>query len=298
MQILTHSIFERASNIDGLIVSIVNKRGLPYSKNGIYRFSSESIGRNLSTFIARELDFSQLPDRSARGESLLEYRKSGGQNITPRHGRKTFAAYILESRSSLLEAVKDHFKHISTATTETAYFPQSARLREDIESVVVSETIAFFVDVLEGKKLVGRMGPAIQRYFGEESFASVEDVVELEKRVSTIVLAHDLRIYFFEYGKCFIKADPLHSRCRELEGGVGWDKTVPAFSVCCPSLCAGCKVFAADSTNLPFWKRRLAQCTEALERAKRDGHEREYRVHLARAQQAEKIIDLIGKKRG
>lgn len=280
--------------LDGLIVALTNPRAFPHDGQFVERINTKTLHKTFKHFLLHEVDFSQLPDRGARGESLIEYRKSKGLCITARHGRKTFAAYILESRSSLLSAVKDHFKHLSVGTTEGAYFPQSTRMRGDINSVVTSDSVAVFMEAAKGKKFVGRMAEAIERYFSDEYFTRAKDDVELYNRIEAVVIEHDLRIFFNDYGKCLIRADPLNSRCREADGSAHILMRTPSFSVRSPSMCAGCRVFTADRSNLPFWQERHAHYTLVAAQANKDGREHEFRVHLARAQQALQLIKYLG----
>lgn len=276
-----------------LLVTFSIPHGIPGTAEGIGRITTPGLAKSFQIFIFSEVDLSGLPDESVRGESLVEYRRRNGLNITPRYGRKTFAAFMLESRASLLSAVKDHFKHMTVATTENAYFPQDARMREDVDSVLISDTIGFFVEAVKGKQLVGRMAPILEKYFGSDEFRNVEDAAELDRLVGHVVITHDLRIFFADHGKCLITADPLNSRCREAAGTANWNNLTPDFSVRTPGMCAGCRVFAADRSNLPFWERRLERYTNAYVLAKSNGREHEYRVHLARAEQAAQVIKMF-----
>jgi regulator of extracellular matrix RemA (YlzA/DUF370 family) len=294
--ILLERLFEpwrKLGGVSDLLVTFSIPHGLPFTTESIGRVTTSGLARSFGCFVFSEVDLSALPDESVRGESLVEYRRRRGMNISPRYGRKTFAAFMLESRASLLSAVKDHFKHMTIATTEDAYFPQDARMRSDVDSVLISDTISFFVEAVKGKKLVGRMAPILEKYFGTDEFQNVEDAAELDRRVSHVVITHDLRIFFADHGKCLITADPLNSRCREAAGTANWNNLRPDFTVRTPGMCAGCRVFAADRSNLAFWERRLERYTNAYILAKGNGREHEYRVHLARADQAAQVIKMF-----
>lgn len=287
------SPWRKLGGYDSMIVGLTSAHSFPHSPENIEPVSVKFLGKHLKIFITREVDFSGLPDKSHRGESLVEYRKSGGRNISSRHARKTFAAYILETRASLLGAVKDHFKHLSVATTEGAYFPQSTRMRGDIDSVGTLDSVSMFMQAVRGRKFVGRMAEAVQRYFSEPEFQRNLDDNDLFKKIKALVIKHDLRIFFNDHGKCFIKVDPLASRCRQATNTAHIMMTKPDYTVRSPSMCGGCAVFAMDATNLPFWKDRSIRYTSDAEAAKKDDREHEYRVHLARAQQAEQLVKLL-----
>ncbi|ALX41970.1 hypothetical protein AQ610_05690 [Burkholderia humptydooensis] len=189
--------------------------------------------------------------------------------------------------------MRQHFKHYSEATTESAYYPTEARLRNEIEAVVSSETINFFVSVIQGKKLEGRMGDIIAKYFNEEQFTSASTFAELVDRVADVVTTHDLRIYFSEYGNCFIRANPLESRCRAASETIGWGATTPDFNIRNPGMCAGCGCFAIDSSHRIFWVKRYEHYSSMFKRALGAGHEHEFAVHKARADQAKKVLILL-----
>lgn len=264
--------------------------GLPTKPEYVVSMTTWSLNDSFKFFMRNEVDLSALPDESVRGENLIRYRESKGAIVTPRQGRKTFAAFMLESRASLLPAVKDHFKHLNVATTERAYYPQEARMRNDVDSVAISDTIAFFTEAVKGKKIVGRMAPVIKQYFGSEDFTNAKSPAELDGRIRHVVISHDLRIFFNDHGKCLIAAKPSESRCRQETGTANWENVTPDYAVRSPGMCAGCGAFAADRSNRPFWERRLEQYTKAHEAAQGKGREHEYHVHLARAQQAAQVI--------
>ncbi|QPS42847.1 hypothetical protein I6G56_14815 [Burkholderia humptydooensis] len=276
-----------------LIVSFSASRGVAWLPSSIGRFTVGALRRGFKNFVLSELDVSRLPLESKRGEDLTAYIQTKGRNILPSQGRKTFAAYILDARSSLLPAVRQHFKHYSEATTESAYYPTEARLRNEIEAVVSSETINFFVSVIQGKKLEGRMGDIIAKYFNEEQFTSASTFAELVDRVADVVTTHDLRIYFSEYGNCFIRANPLESRCRAASETIGWGATTPDFNIRNPGMCAGCGCFAIDSSHRIFWVKRYEHYSSMFKRALGAGHEHEFAVHKARADQAKKVLILL-----
>ncbi|WP_124611374.1 hypothetical protein [Burkholderia sp. Bp9143] len=282
--------WRKLGGFSNMLVGISTRTGLPQSADGVRQVTTVGLARSFQTFVQCEVDLSGLPDESIRGENLIDYRRKKGKNISPRQGRKTFAAFMLESRASLLPAVKDHFKHLNIATTERAYYPQAARLRNDIDSVIISDTVTFFAEAVKRKKIVGRKAGDIEKYFSSEEFTDVKDPAELDRRIRHVVIFHDLRIFFHDHGKCLITADPLESRCRQETGTASWENVTPDYSVRNPGMCAGCGAFAADRSNRPFWERRFAQYTKAYEAAKGKGREHEYHVHLARAQQAAQVI--------
>lgn len=273
-----------------LLVCFSQKRALPRSSASISKITSSELLRGTKRFVFYEVDLSHLPDSNENNENLALYRDTKGRCIRTHQGRKTFAAYVLESRSSLLRAVSDHFKHYDVAMTEAAYYPAITRLRGDAESIRISESVAFFTEAIYGKPVHGKMGEVIQEYFSSSDWKNLSTQGEIERKVTSLVKTHDLRVFFTSYGACLIKADPLKSRCREASGGTAWDADTPYYEARSAGLCAGCGCFAMDSTHLPFWENRVAIFEPIVESAKSSSSEREFRVHKARLAQAQKVV--------
>lgn len=276
---------------NGLIVSFTQRKSLPTSSSSIERITTSSLTGGIQNFIFTHVDLSSLPDSSKRGEDLTIYKKSKGSCIWSHQGRKTFAAYMLETRSCLLPAVSEHFKHMNIEITESAYFSSNSRFRSEGESLRSAETVAFFVEAIQGRPIYGGMASTIMEYFRELKWNEQENHGELVRRVTDLVETHDLRIFFSDYGKCLIKANPLESRCRQATGVASWNLDTPDYSSRNPSMCSGCSCFVFDSTNLPYWKRRLEEYLEVVKKSDKISHE--FRVHLARAHQAQKIVRLL-----
>lgn len=279
--------------VDDLIVGFSQPKSMPKDKDLISPISNEQILRGLRQFVYAEVNLGELPDTNERGEDLAMYRDSKGLCIRTHQGRKTFAAYMLESRSSLLMAVSQHFKHMDSAMTESAYFPAITRLRQEAEASRTAETIAFFVEAIQGRPVFGRMAELIKKYFSGEEWQNISDYAELDCKVGELVRVHDLRIFFADHGKCCIKANPLESRCREASGGVSWAADTPNYSARTPSMCAGCGCFAVDASNLPFWKRRYEELSVVAQQDSSAPVTREFRVHRLRVDQARKMVTLL-----
>ncbi|MBO7825953.1 hypothetical protein [Burkholderia pseudomallei] len=285
--------WRKLSRINGLMMHFSQRKSLPWAAESVSNISTEALIRGAKYFVFSEVDLSDLPDISERGEDLTAYRKSKGLRIRPHQGRKTFAAYVLDTRTSLLPAVSDHFKHVGQEVTESAYYPSEARLREELDSVQVAETIAFFVEALRGRKMAGKMADAVERFFDSPEFRDATDFAEMEHRVTELVLFHDLRIYFSDHGNCLIRVNPKESQCRKATNSAGWNSVTPDFSVRSPGMCTGCGCYLVDGTHLPFWERRLTEQTSLYDRAVAAGYSSEYRVHFVRARQAENYVKYL-----
>lgn len=274
-------------HFDALIGAFTNPHSLPWRSN-VRSASSASLLKGKRRFLAQWVDFSSLPDYNSRGEHTGMYRDSKGACIRSHHGRKTFAAYVLETRTSLLVAVSRHFKHLNTAITESSYFAPITRLRQETEAARASSTVAFFVEVLQGRKVYGRMAELVYKFFGTSEWREIKSEVEAFRKVEELVTIHGLQLYFSSHGICMIRANPLESRCQEADTGASWLNDVPQYAARSPGLCSGCGCNLMDASHLPFWRSRAtAHFDEA------SSFEAEFRVHLFRRDQATKIVQLL-----
>ena len=150
---------------DRLFLSFAQPKSLPRDAANVVPLTTTTANRGARLFIFQEVDLSGLPNVNASGEELWRYRDSLGLNIRNVHWRKTFAAYVLESRMSLLPSVSQHFKHINNAMTESGYFPAVYRLRQEADSFRAAETINWYSLVLDGRPLLGTMAKLMDEYF-------------------------------------------------------------------------------------------------------------------------------------
>ncbi len=278
---------------DALIISFAQPKALPLRASSVGRITSSELLRGIKQFIYSEVDLSALPDRSERNEDLTGYRETKGLCVRTSQGRKTFAAYVLETRASLLQAVSEHFKHLSVATTQEGYFPKASQLHSEAQTVIFSETVAFFMGATEGRPMAGRMAPLIAKYFSGDEWQEIADYAEREQQVEALVKTHDLRIFFNDYGNCLIRTNPLESRCQQAAGAASWDAVTPNYAAKSPGICSGCGAFVIDASHLPFWVRRDTELSTVLEGAEADGNSREFFVLKQRVAQARKIIKLV-----
>ncbi|NIF82726.1 hypothetical protein F3J24_04275 [Comamonas sp. Tr-654] len=287
------SKWREVSSLNDLVLNFSRPRGMPRDHSNITPSKTDTILRQIRQFIYTQVDLSALPDESIHGESLVIYRESRGLCIKGHHGRKTFSAYILETRSSLLRAVSQHFKHMNVSITESAYFPAVHRLRQESESQRTADSVAFFVDVVRGEKLAGRMAERIETFFKSDDLKKLSDK-DLLEAVEEIVTTNELQVFFNDAGNCFIRANPKGSRCRMAGGGASWKGVKPDYMARSASMCAGCECFAAHRAHLPYWTQREERLEE---QARSPGYNpREFRVDERDRKQAKAMVILLSKK--
>ena len=279
---------------DALSVAFSGNQGLPSQPSSVAAFGTKQLLRHTRNFILNEVDFSKLPDFSKRGEDLRTFRELRGLNIITYHGRKTFAAYILETRATLLRAVSEHFKHMGIAATEEGYFSKNTRLRQDTDSVARTATIEFFSAVSGGAPMYGSIALLVDKYFSESGFYDLS-LREREEMVVEDVDKHNLRIFPSKYGDCLIQLRPLQSKCQKAVGQESWASMFPNQATRSPVMCGSCGCFAINPMHLPFWKEREHNFHLVLKENSIAGFSREFSVVEERLKQARKIISFIEK---
>ncbi|SEA87158.1 hypothetical protein [Variovorax sp. YR216] len=281
------------SGLNQLFLNFSQPKSLPQSVSSVVPISRNAVGVGLKRFVYSRVDLSHLPDTNERAEDLWKYRDSRGWCIRAGQGRKTFAAYILESRTSLLPSVQHHFKHFNDSVTESAYFPAVFRLRQEAESVRAAETVNWFSMALDGVPIYGGMAGPISEWFDSLGLKELNKG-EREEVLSNMVRLHDLRIFFSDHGNCLIKARPLASKCQQLSDTESWAAVAPNFEVRTPSMCAGCPCFVWDPSHLPFWIARGEELGRAVASADK-GNLGEFRVLSERLDRTTQIIRLTQK---
>ncbi|MGQ0730330.1 hypothetical protein [Acidovorax sp.] len=269
----------------GLVFS--NSYGFPKEPSQVRNIYGLYLLKSTRWFIFQEVKLTDIPSISAHGENLEKYKISQGMCITPYQGRKTFSAFMLELRTSLLEPVRRHFKHLNASMTESAYFPTVHRLRQEQDSFATAESIRYFSEIISGKQVYGKMS---------ENIKSSGDVIaykglprsEVETYISKAVRTHDLRIFFSDHGNCFIRLSPSESRCANIGLNSSWSINSPDYAVRTPSLCAGCSCFVMDKSHIPFWRKRANALSDEMSTSNADN-----RVIKARAIQAFKILKIL-----
>lgn len=286
--------WRKMANTDRLFLTFSQPKSLPRDPAFVQPVYTDTSNKGTRKFIFSEVDLSGLPNVNARGEELWKYRDTQGLCIKNSHWRKTFAAFVLESRTSLLPSVRQHFKHMSDSMTESGYFPAVYRLRQDADSARVAATVNWFSMALDGLPLLGAMAKVVDEWFDQEGLRTL-GLAEREEALTRAVLTHDLRIYFSDHGNCLIRARAPHAQCRRATGTDGWASVIPDFAVRTPGMCAGCGCFAMDISHVEFWVTRRDEADAALAGIPAASHG-EFRVISARRQQAEQVLKLVDRR--
>lgn len=246
-----------------LFFHYANRHGMPSGGDSVVQASGVDLQRGCRRFIRCFVDLSKLPDYDSFGNSLMRYRQSRGGCIRTHQGRKTFADYCLKTRKSSLSALSFHYGHLNESITYKGYYEPIQRLADEVDSMAHSATVDFFVSRSERKVVFGNMAEAVDRFLADAKLDAIKDIVVLRTKVKEVVYAHDIRIFFNDFGNCFISASPMESRCQQAAGGTSWMLRKPNYETRSITMCAGCNCFVLDSTHLPYWERRIKDWSEA-----------------------------------
>ncbi|MBK3732290.1 hypothetical protein GAY29_04085 [Azospirillum brasilense] len=288
------------ASTDRLIVKFSTARGVPLpSEDGkvtqasaLKAVDATSLNRTQQNFVVAEVDLSGLPDTNSRQEDLSPYRETRGRCIRSHQWRKTFAHYVMLTRSpkEMLPALSQHFKHVSLAMTEQGYIIKDPYLRQAMEAAPVAATVAFFMEAARGKVVIGRMGELIDQHRDELRRLAEGDPDAAYGRIERWVRVHDIRIFFAPHGKCAMSLNTMEARCHDVAGTASPMNTGPNLEVRRPPICAGCAVHIIDADHAEFWVDRYLTNARAFAEAERNGVAREYRVVEDRARQAAAML--------
>jgi integrase len=237
----------------------LNKRGLPETPNGVGAPTISNITRSLKRAYGRLIDWHALPDRARNGVSLARFKRTEGWCIHGSHWRKNFATNILRADSRLLNAVRRHFKHMNLATTEGEYVGHSIEVLEDIDEAQVQMTLRFLRDHTRGgAPTIGRTGTLIKRNLKRIALMEEGGYPDIGKDMAEVLRASETGLWHADHGSCAINVSPGHARCHQVAGTVTYLNDRPNFEEQRAELCAGCRCFVADGSNLPYWRQRFS----------------------------------------
>lgn len=245
------------------------------------------------------MDLSGLPDFSKDGEDLRPYRDSLGHVIRSHQWRKTFANFLYRTNAALLQAISQHFKHLSLAMTEQGYIGSDPTLLTALDTSRAQDAYDLFYEVALGKRLIsGQMSEMIDEHIEELRKMITGNRRRDYERVLEWVDVHDYRIWYQEHGKCLLRYRPEKARCHELGGTSSWENSAPAYATVSPSVCMRCCRFLVDSQHEEFWRTRFRENFSAYDEARRAGFAGEYRVPYERARLSAAILrKLSGRPR-
>jgi hypothetical protein len=272
--------------LDLLTVSFT-ARALPKNAKSVGKPYSEKINLGQKAFVRRYVTFDTVNDAE-----LDRYRDGSG--LRTHQWRKTFALYLFRVDSRMLPAISQHFKHLSLAMTEQGYIGKDWELMGAMCDVRQQATTRMLYEAATGDtKYAGNMAAWMESYRADYRKEDLP-TKEIYRRIENEVLNNDLRIWFSEYGKCFIQVDLDQARCHQIAGTINESCPIPHFEYREPAVCVGCANFLIDGEHAGFWRDRYRQNQTAVLNAEHLGRGGEFYVARQRAKQAAAILRALG----
>lgn len=282
--------WRRLAQSTELLLTFSAARGLPRSKESLGHFGSCYLTNLQKEFVHECVRFENI-NPSLHREFVL------GNGLRGHRWRTTFATQIYTISSGLLPALRDHFKHLSVATTEYGYIGSDPTIIESCESAQVLSTARAMLSFSTGQiAMAGSMASMVSRHH-----VKLKELIDKqsgdtdEQRAVAFVQDNGIELFNSDYVRCFITLMPHKSSCHSLAGTPTILRNRPANQFRSESVCARCHASAIQLEHLPYWERALAESNAVLEQAKLCGPERlaELRVEVGFADMARRIVRAL-----
>lgn len=281
------SPYRKISGINSLILTMTNGRSLSLNPS--------NISRPISTWLS---DIQRDFIKNWVGLQITTYskRKEGGhaaERFRAQQWRRTFALFVVSTNKRALGPLARHFNHLDALMTEQGYIgndPELLRMLDEARVTLAANLI--YEVVMDSSAFAGNLTKQISEnseQLRKELLAKPpEDALS---QVKAMVMDHDLRIHFTDYGACGIAiGKPALARCHELAGTKSADAVRPDFSMRTPSVCLSCHNFLVSYANLDYWRERVANLS-ALKGRLQEEQQWRHAKELALARQIVRTLE-------
>lgn len=292
-----------------LLLGFTNLKGLPSDDKGVNRPLSIALGLAMNEFISEWVDFSDLPDTSSKpmhNEDLKAFKDGKNKPLKSHQWRKTFSNFVYRVDPKMLPALQMHFKHTSTAVTDSAYVTKNALLLRDLHDARHQHSALLALEIAEGSEaLAGRRGASLSDEIKRDLSPRIQGLARSDAYSEAFAYIEESglsSIFYEQHGICAPRSASEMSCHRRGDSTVDarWRRSLaPNYSTREPSVCAGCGSFAVTKAHLSFWENRYIECITELrqyEQLQRYGLELSNSSELtaARARQAFQIAKKLG----
>jgi|TARA_R100000501_G_scaffold12618_1_gene23246 integrase len=250
---------------DELFVSFRANRGLPKTREGVSRITTNRLREDARDFIAEWVDLTNLPDEAARktmDKELVSYRESHGRVITTHQLRKCFGYFASNIDRRLMPMLQMNFHHVSAAMTDGAYTGNPV-LERDLNDVRYQNLALESLEIARGNSgMAGRYGEQLERKIIAELGPQIAGLSAEDAYLEAFIYVEQAgidRLFFEPYGICgALSASEM--ACHEIGGTTDiarWEpRLTPNYETRQPSLCAGCACFAIARRHRSYWEVR------------------------------------------
>jgi integrase len=262
--------------------------GFPSQRDQILPMRSNTLAELMKAFYANQVDLASLADVPG----LEDYAKG---RIQSRQWRKTWANFIFRTNSKLLPAIAQQFQHASTALTQEAYIGKDPVQLGLAESAAMERAAGFVRRALNGETgLGGGMRKVVDDLHDLKLKTEGLTVEGVQEKTRTWLQERAIRVWNAPHGKCFVGLLPEESRCHQASETTDWANVTPNFINRSPRLCSGCKCFAIDEDDVPFWIERYFSNKRVWDEAVQRHMEVHYVVAQERYEQSERLLRSVG----
>jgi hypothetical protein len=192
-------------------------------------------------------------------------------NITPSQWRKTFAQFIVRTDSRSPPSLRDHFRHVSLAITETGYCAADPDYRQVMDDAAVQNSIEFLgAFVTEQNVAVGPMVEIVRASAARIGMRlGNRDSGDRRNDIEEIVLGSEIRVHKLYFngqpaGNCVFR--PGVGQCTK--GCLArWVMPAPLWSAARADVCWDCENLVLSPEHGVFWQARWARHERALHAA-------------------------------
>jgi hypothetical protein len=215
-------------------------------------------------------------------------------HVTTHQWRKSFALYMVRTDSRLLQAVRQHFKHVSLAMTEQGYLGNDAELLGIMDDTLLQETARILFEVTTGQTRVGGKLPTViaERRAQIQQHLHGLDAQAQRREIEHLVRSTDMRVYACDWGWCLFRLET--ARCTAHLGLFKMQARRPDLAQRHPAVCCQCANLAVTPEHAAFWRERLAKYATATRQYQEMGHAGVAAVYRERADQSRAILKMVG----
>ncbi|MBT2117785.1 hypothetical protein KK141_17270 [Dyella sp. LX-66] len=276
--------YRKVSGERALVITFPRSRSLAVTKDNVNTIKATWVS-NIQRNFANNYVKLGLTKHTRR-------KKSKERAFRTQQWRGTFAMFVIRTNKRALGPLATHFNHVDTLMTEHGYIgndPELLQLVDDARVNLATNTLMSLVT--ESEPFAGglefHLRPATQALKAELRDLEEEDRLA---RIRGVVVDHNLRLHFTDYGICGIAVTPVIARCHQLSGTDAVGNERPNFATRRPSICAGCQNFLVSRDNLPFWKERAMLLRSTAPQLQAD-HAWRHGRELALAEQFVRILE-------